>query len=155
MNKTNVETMIKRSSLVVMIIAAIETVLSVIIAVMEYRTISEFKELSGDSIKFILSNSVNTLFNAATFIIEMIIFYRIFRSGRPFTNGNIIAVRAIAVLSFIGSIVCALIRYSAGISITSALFNSVFSVFGAVVFLFFAEIMRYGKLLQIESDETL
>ena len=29
------------------------------------------------------------------------------------------------------------------------------SIFIAVLFLFFAEIMRYGNLLQTESDETL
>ena len=85
----------------------------------------------------------------------MVVFYRIFRSGRPFTNGNITAVRVIAALSLIGSIITALIRHSTGMSFISALFSSIFSVFGAVVFLFFAEIMRYGKLLQIESDETL
>lgn len=152
MNKTKVEAMIKRSSLIVMIIAAIETVLSVLMAVMEYKT---SKKMSPETFKMMLPNTVNMLFNASTFIIEMVIFYRIFRSGRPFTNGNITAVRVIAALSLIGSIITALIRHSTGMSFISALFSSIFSVFGAVVFLFFAEIMRYGKLLQIESDETL
>ena len=152
MNKTKVEAMIKRSSLIVMIIAAIETVLSVLMAVMEYKT---SKKMSPETFKMMLPNTVNMLFNASTFIIEMVIFYRIFRSGRPFTNGNITAVRVIAALSLIGSIVISLIRHSTGMSFISALFSSIFSVFGAVVFLFFAEIMRYGKLLQIESDETL
>ncbi|WP_295073823.1 DUF2975 domain-containing protein [Ruminococcus sp.] len=152
MNKTKVEAMIKRSSLIVMIIAAIETVLSVLMAVMEYKT---SKKMSPETFKMMLPNTVNMLFNASTFIIEMVIFYRIFRSGRPFTNDNITAVRVIAALSLIGSIITALIRHSTGMSFISALFSSIFSVFGAVVFLFFAEIMRYGKLLQIESDETL
>lgn len=152
MNKTKVEAMIKRSSLIVMIIAAIETVLSVLMAVMEYKT---SKKMSPETFKMMLPNTVNMLFNASTFIIEMVVFYRIFRSGRPFTNGNITAVRVIAALSLIGSIITALIRHSTGMSFISALFSSIFSVFGAVVFLFFAEIMRYGKLLQIESDETL
>ena len=152
MNKTKVEAMIKRSSLIVMIIAAIETVLSVLMAVMEYKT---SKKMSPETFKMMLPNTVNMLFNASTFIIEMVIFYRIFRSGRPFTNGNITAVRVIAALSLIGSIITALIRHSTGMSFISVLFSSIFSVFGAVVFLFFAEIMRYGKLLQIESDETL
>ena len=152
MNRTNVEAMIKRSSLIVMIIAAVEAVLSVIFAVMEYKNTTEMPD---DFVKFLLSYSVDMLFNAATYIIEMIIFYRIFRSGRPFTNGNIMAVRAIAGLSFIGGVVSALMRHSAGIPLTMAFFNSAFSIFGAVVFLFFAEIMRYGRLLQTESDETL
>ncbi|WP_028516744.1 DUF2975 domain-containing protein [Ruminococcus flavefaciens] len=152
MNKTKVEAMIKRSSLIVMIIAAIETVLSLLMAVMEYKN---SKKMSPEVFKMMLPNSVNMLFNASTFIIEMVVFYRIFRSGRPFTNGNITAVRVIAALSLIGSIVIALIRHSAGMPFISALSTSIFSVFGAVVFLFFAEIMRYGKLLQIESDETL
>ena len=121
-------------------------------AVMEYKT---SKKMSPETFKMMLPNTVNMLFNASTFIIEMVIFYRIFRSGRPFTNGNITAVRVIAALSLIGSIITALIRHSTGMSFISALFSSIFSVFGAVVFLFFAEIMRYGKLLQIESDETL
>ena len=152
MNKTKVEAMIKRSSFIVMIIAAVEAVLSVLMAVMEYKNC---KKMSPEVFKMMLPNSVNMLFNASTFIIEMVVFYRIFRSGRPFTSGNITAVRVIAALSLIGSIVIALIRHSAGMPIISALFTSIFSVFGAVVFLFFAEIMRYGKLLQIESDETL
>ncbi|WP_295066675.1 hypothetical protein [Ruminococcus sp.] len=152
MNKTKTEAMIKRSSLIVMIIAALETALSVTLAVMAYQT---SKELHPAFNKIMLGECSNYAFNGATFFIEMIIFYRIFRSGRPFTNDNITAVRVIAALSLIGSIITALIRHSTGMSFISALFSSIFSVFGAVVFLFFAEIMRYGKLLQIESDETL
>ena len=152
MYKRNVEAMIKKSSLIVMIIAALEAVFSVLMAISQYQNA---KELSTDFFKIMLSYSVEMLFNGATYIIEMIIFYRILRSGRPFTNGNIMAVRAIAALSFTGGVVSALIRYSADIPLIMSFISSAFSIFGAVVFLFFAEIMRYGRLLQNESDETL
>ena len=56
MNKTKVEAMIKRSSLIVMIIAAIETVLSVLMAVMEYKT---SKKMSPETFKMMLPNTVN------------------------------------------------------------------------------------------------
>lgn len=143
--------MIKRSSLIVMIIAALETVLSVILAVMAYKT---SKELHHSFNRIMLSECLNYAFNAATFFIEMIIFYRIFRSGRPFTNGNIMAVRVIAVLSVIGAAIKAVVSYGDD-SLLAVFFTITFPVLGAVIFLFFAEIMRYGKLLQIESDETL
>lgn len=151
MNKTKVEAMIKRSSLIVMIVAALETVLSVILAVMAYKTSKDLYTFN----KIMLVECSNYVFNGATFFIEMIIFYRIFRSGRPFTNGNIMAVRVIAVLSVIGAVIKAAVSYSDVPSLLSVFFYLSFPVLGAVVFLFFAEIMRYGKLLQIESDETL
>lgn len=143
--------MIKRSSLIVMIVAALETVLSVILAVMAYKTSKDLYTFN----KIMLVECSNYVFNGATFFIEMIIFYRIFRSGRPFTNGNIMAVRVIAVLSVIGAVIKAAVSYSDVPSLLSVFFYLSFPVLGAVVFLFFAEIMRYGKLLQIESDETL
>ncbi len=152
MNKTKTEAMIKRSSLIVMIIAALETALSVTLAVMAYQT---SKELHPAFNKIMLGECSNYAFNGATFFIEMIIFYRIFRSGRPFTNGNIMAVRVIAVLAVIGAAINAALSYSDVPSLLSVFLKLSFPVLGAVVFLFFAEIMRYGKLLQIESDETL
>lgn len=152
MNKTKAEAMIKRSSLIVMIIAALEAALSVTLAVMAYQT---SKELPHTFNKIMLGECSNYAFNGATFFIEMIIFYRIFRSSRPFTNGNIMAVRVIAVLAVIGAAINAALSYSGVPSLLSVFFKLSFPVLGAVVFLFFAEIMRYGKLLQIESDETL
>ena len=152
MNKTKAEAMIKRSSLIVMIIAALETALSVTLAVMAYQT---SKEMHPAFNKIMLGECSNYAFNGATFFIEMIIFYRIFRSGRPFTNGNIMAVRVIAVLAVIGAAIKAALSYSDVPSLLSVFLKLSFPVLGAVVFFFFAEIMRYGKLLQIESDETL
>ena len=155
MNKTKVETMIKRSSLIVMIVAAAEAAIALFLVIMEYIKLKSANRMPDSFYNLLMPEVVEMLFNGIVYLVEVIIFFRIFRSGRPFTNGNIIAVRVIAALSLVGSIIGVLIRYHAGITITSALFGSVFSVFGAVVFLFFAEIMRYGKLLQIESDETL
>ena len=155
MNKTKVEAMIKRSSLIVMIIAAVEAAIALLLVIMEYIELKSGKRMPDTFYNNIMPEVVEMLFNGIVYLVEMIIFFRIFRSGRPFTNGNIIAVRVIAALSFIGSIIRVLLVYRSGLPITSALFGSVFSVFGAVIFLFFAEIMRYGKLLQIESDETL
>lgn len=152
MNKTKVEAMIKRSSLIVMIIAALETALSGTLAVMAYQT---SKELHPAFNKIMLGECSNYAFNGATFFIEMIIFYRIFQSGRPFTNGNIMAVRVIAVLAVIGAAIKAALSYSDVPSLLSVFLKLSFPVLGAVVFLFFAEIMRYGNLLQTESDETL
>ena len=155
MNKTKVEAMIKRSSLIVMIIAAVETVFALFLVIMECRHLKSIERLPDAFLNLLLPEVVEMFFNGIVYLVWTIIFYRIFRSGRPFTNGNIIAVRVVAALTFIKGFVWVFIRYGAGDSILTSIVGPFFSTFGAVLFLLFAEIMRYGKLLQIESDETL
>jgi len=103
---------------------------------------------------YISAVGIGYFINAAALAVAALIFFRIFRSGRPFTRGNVWAVRGIAGVFLVKAMLPTFFQLSElGILKTGVMGTG--SIFIAVLFLFFAEIMRYGNLLQIESDETL
>lgn len=156
MLKSNVEAIIRKSSFAVMVISGLLAVFSILAAVWGYpRNKGDY---SKDIMNMYLENKISSYLSAAVLIVAAFIFFRIFRSGRPFTNGNIWAVRSIAGLFIIRGLVPLAVETLSGNlqpSLPRLLFNGIGVFFMAVLMLFFAEIMRYGKLLQIESDETL
>ena len=95
-------------------------------------------------------------FNFATMLCASALFYRIRKSGKPFSRGNIIIVRTMGGLTILSGFVPALL-YAAVLKDPKMLVG-VFDA-GAIVsgllILFIAQIMHYGSMLQQESDETL
>lgn len=94
-------------------------------------------------------NSVILLGTAAVFL-------RISKNGRPFTRGNILLVRGIGVLFLVNAVLPMLINalVDANPNMLLSLLDPTGIVEG-VLFLFVAQILHYGALLQQESDETL
>ncbi|WP_295081471.1 hypothetical protein [Ruminococcus sp.] len=149
MNKTNVEAIIKRSSFVIMVLSLLAAAFCLV------SGIEMEKIQSGNLSNYILGLRLSCFIYVAVFAAAAVIFFRIFRSGRPFTRGNVWAVRGIAGL-FVVKIIIQVILEGQELGLLKAfLFRGSQSVFFAALFLVIAEIIRYGKLLQTESDETL
>ncbi len=151
MVKSNVESVIKKSSFILMVFSLLFAVFSVFCAVYEYGR-SDF--VNSVTREIIIQKQIYCYLIAAALVIAMIVFFRISKSGRPFTRGNIMAVRAIAGLFCIKAIV-PIIIHGAELGVIKASIQGMTSAFIAILFIVFAEIMRYGNLLQKESDETL
>ncbi|MCR5599959.1 MAG: DUF2975 domain-containing protein [Ruminococcus sp.] len=157
MMKSNVETIIRRSSLVVMMISGIISVFIILSVIFNYpRDIEIFPKVTRNLIR---EEAIARCLCAAVLFVAAFIFFRIFRSGRPFTDGNIWAVRSIAGLFVIKGLVPLAVKslYSEGfmLGVPRLIVAGIGDFFIAGLLLLFAEIMRYGKLLQNESDETL
>ena len=152
MIKSTVEEKIKSSGLAIMVISALGALLSAAVGAADLMGLGKLED--DFSKKMMIKTAVSNFIGAVILAVAAVIFYRIFISGRPFTHGNIMAVRVIAVLFLLNSAVPSLVVGAAlGFAKTSIIGAG--ALFNAVLFFFFAEIMRYGNLLQTESDETL
>lgn len=139
---------IRRSSLVI-------TILSLLGAVMYVVAGIGVEKMSATLLKnYISAVGIGYFIYAAVLVAAALIFFRIFRSGRPFTRGNIWAVRGVAGLFIVKCLIQAVLE-GKDLGIFKAVIAGGDSIFFAVLFLVVAEILRYGKLLQTESDETL
>ncbi|WP_455529474.1 DUF2975 domain-containing protein [Ruminococcus sp.] len=141
---------IKRSSLVILILSVLGAVLSVIVGI-SFLTLPMKEKLTKD---IYIGQMLSYCIQGAILVLAAIVFFRIFRSNRPFTRGNIWAIRGIAGLFLLKALILIFTK-SAALGTLKAGLNGLGSAFICVLFLFFAEIMRYGRLLQTESDETL
>ena len=89
-------------------------------------------------------------------ILAALMFFRIFKDGIPFTAKNFRTVRIIGILFLVNAVIP---------SVSAAGLLGTFSGIGGIVnpsalvegllFLFIAHMVRYGAMLQQESDETL
>lgn len=140
---------IKKSSLVIMILSLVAAALYV------WTGIGMGQVRSGTLRNYLLGIRLGCFINVAVFAATALIFFRIFRSGRPFTRGNVWAVRGIAGL-FVVKILIQVILEEKELGLLKAIVaRGRDSIFFAALFLVIAEILRYGRLLQTESDETL
>lgn len=142
---------IKKSSLVIMILSLLGAVICVMAGISGLKTL-HLPVYGVEAAAFEVF--IKRLIYAAVLVVAAFIFFMIFRNGRPFTRGNVWAVRGIAGL-FLAAAVIPLFIEKQGIDIFRAALEGIGPVFISVLCLFFAEIMRYGRLLQNESDETL
>lgn len=139
---------IKRSSLVIMILSLVGVVLYLIAGI-------SVGKMSATLLRnYISAVEIGYFIYAAILVVAALIFFRIFRSGRPFTRGNIWAVRGIAGLFVIKCLIQAVLE-GKDLGVLKSVIAGSDSLFFAVLFLVIAEILRYGRLLQTESDETL
>ncbi len=153
MIKSTVEEKIKESSIAIMVISVIASLFSGAAGI--YGLLNEVGAAADAfSKKMMLKSYISDITVSVILIIAAAVFFRIFRSGRPFTKGNIKLVRLIALMFLINAVLPSVIMGTAlGFAKTSIIGAG--SLFNAMLFFFFAEIMRYGNLLQTESDETL
>ena len=140
---------IKRSSLVITILALLGAAFCVI------GGIGTGKIIATDMRNYMYAMIFGYFIYGAVLVVAALIFFRIFRSGRPFTRGNEWAVRGIAGLFTVDFIVQALFKIKDIGFMKGVLLSGKDSVFFVALFMVIAEILRYGRLLQTESDETL
>lgn len=79
-------------------------------------------------------------------------FLRISKEGMPFSAGNIRIVRIIGILFLVNAVIPSVVT---GAVITPFSIPNYTALIEGLLFLFIAHIIRYGAMLQQESDETL
>jgi len=142
---------IKKSSLVIMILSLLGAAICVKGGISGLKTL----HLPVYGIETaVLVVFIRRLIYAAVLVVDAFIFFMISRNARPFTRGNVWAVRGIAGL-FLAAAVLPIIINVKSVDGFFAVLEGIGPAFIAVLCLFFAEIMRYGRLLQNESDEML
>jgi|GEM_PF-2233500 len=99
------------------------------------------------------------LLNALSLLLAGLMFVRIAKDSRPFTEKNVRTVRNIGILFLLSAMIPAL---AGNIATGFAVFGKMAQQFirpneiiEGLLLLFLAYIMHYGSLLQQESDETL
>ena len=107
--------------------------------------------------KYMVYRSIlNNLFGAVIMAVAALLFARIAKDGMPFTQKNFRSVRTIGILFLVNAVIPSV--SAAGIIGTfkgvGGLVNPS-ALMEGMLFLFIAHIIRYGAMLQQESDETL
>lgn len=97
--------------------------------------------------------------NAVCLLLAALMFLRIARDSRPFTQKNVRTVRNIGILFVLGSFCPALIgNLVTGFALFGKMRQNDFrpnTLIAGVILLLVAYVMHYGTALQQESDETL
>ena len=154
LSKTEAITKIKKGSIIITVLCIIAAAFNLLVVGIELHELLTKGEAShsGYLARVMIGYGINCVILLST----AAVFFRIFKSGRPFTRGNILLVRGIGVLFLVNAVLPTLIN--AVIDGNPNMLASLLDPTGAVegiLFLFVAQILHYGSLLQQESDETL
>ena len=104
----------------------------------------------------IIRQCITYVLSAVIMAIAAVLFFRIAKEGIPFTVQNVRAVRFIGILFLLNALIPSVAAAGMSEHYTSFLDLSNPSAFiEGLLFLFIAHIIRYGAMLQQESDETL
>ena len=140
---------IKRSSLVIAILSLLGAAFCVVAGISVGKLIISTMDSYMSAVK------IGYFICSVVFVVSALIFFRISRSGRPFSRGNEWAVRGIAGLFAVDFLIQALLKIKDIGFLKGVALSGTDTVFFVALFLVIAEILRYGRLLQNESDETL
>ena len=155
-NKNSAIHKIRKGSLVIAILCVLAAAFNALVAVSPQIGLANY---GSDALsKFgMLKTVAGAWFNAAILLCASAVFFRISKSGMPFEGKNIFIVRVIGILCILNAFVPTVMAQ--GISgadlhlLLGVLWSS--AAIEGILFLFIAQIMHYGALLQQESDETL
>lgn len=147
---------IRKSSLIVGILCIVSVLVNTVLAI--FNGFSSPNSLDPHSKIIMLSNTAGYSIRALIMLLAAVLFFSMFRSGRPFTPKKIRMVLLIAVMLFLRSVLSS-VFYSALLEIGLVKSAARFVIQGgwmeSILFLFAALIMYYASMLQQESDETL
>ena len=147
---------IRKSSLIVGILCIVSGGINIFAAIANAFTIPDAR--SSISQKFMISDSIGCGIRALIMLLAAVLFFSMFRSGRPFTPKKIRMVLLIAAVLFVRSVFSSFMYISTldmEIDKAAAIFALRGGWMESVLFLFAALIMYYASFLQQESDETL
>ena len=147
---------IRKSSLIVGILCIVSGGINIFAAIANAFTIPDAR--SSISQKYMISDSIGCGIRALIMLLAAVLFFSMFRSGRPFTPKKIRMVLLIAAVLFVRSVFSSFMYISTldmEIDKAAAIFALRGGWMESVLFLFAALIMYYASFLQQESDETL
>ena len=140
---------IKRSSLVIAILSLLGAAFCVVAGISVGKLIISTMDSYMSAVK------IGYFICSVVFVVSALIFFRVSRSGRPFSRGNEWAVRGIAGLFAVDFLIQALLKIKDIGFLKGVALSGTDTVFFVALFLVIAELLRYGRLLQNESDEPL
>ena len=148
---------IRKCSLIVGILCIASMLINIVLTINSIYT-SSLQSPDKNAHTTLLLNALNFGIRAVIMLIAAVLFFSMFRSGRPFTPKKIRVVLLIAVMLFLRAAVSSFISITAlHLEIYKAV--TMFVIQGGwmetILFLFAALIMYYASMLQQESDETL
>jgi ABC-type amino acid transport system permease subunit len=155
-NKNATIEKLKNGSRIIGALCGAVAVFNLVITVVSCATVFSQKGMAAPSQYGLFQNAFTFLISAVIMGIAAVLFFRIAKDGIPFTGRNVRMVRLIAVLLMMNAIVpttlaCLISGTMPGIGA----FISPNSLIEGLLFLFIARTIRYGAMLQQESDETL
>ena len=147
---------IRKSSLIVGILCIASGLINTVVVICNVFSSPDLHD--SVSKKVLLSNVLSFSIRAVIMLLAAVLFFSMFRSGRPFTPKKIRMVLLIAVILFLRAVTSGILQaLISGLEIYKA--GMLFVIQGgwmeSILFLFAALIMYYASMLQQESDETL
>ena len=153
---------IRKGSFIIAVICAVAALFDILIVFTRfgYNGLGEAVDVIDRFV--ILRNRLVLAVNVVKWGCGAGVFFGLYKSCKPFTHGTVTAVRFIGILSFISSVLPTIIAcLSTGytdmkVAIMQGLsLSGLGTIVNGVLFIFIAQIIHYGTLLQQESDETL
>ncbi|SEQ70085.1 Protein of unknown function [Lachnospiraceae bacterium NE2001] len=165
MNKDIVISKMKKGSLIIGIIcitcALLESIISISYLSGAYTRLTD-EQYTSDSLAYMnqyafLKNGIAFCIVTIVMLISAIMFITISRNGAPFANKNAQIIRVIGILTILEGFIpstIAIIVLGYHQEFLPTLFSPVNILIG-LLFVFLAYVIKYGAILQQESDETI
>ena len=157
--KNTLQNRLKSGSMVITVVCALAMLFNLGVGIV---TLVEYNKYGHDALtRFaFIRNSLASIIGAVIMGLAALMFLRISRNGIPFTDKNVRTVRVIAVLIIVNSFFPVIVSAAASgtdmgnVMVLGSMLSPTALAEG-LLFLFTAYIIRYGTMLQQESDETL
>ena len=153
MNKDGMMDKLKKGSKwigIVCVLAVLFNLTACGILLFRYRRLSELPDAVAQY--SVIREYVTYGLSAVIMLLAALLFFRVAKSGIPFTAKNVRTVRIIGVLFLLNAVIPTIVI---GGVITPFSVTNYTSLLEGLLFLFIAHFIRYGAMLQQESDETL
>ena len=161
-HKKTIFEMLKRSSRIIAALCCIAVPVALIAALLSLQEISAMNQSRSNApdlpLYYITTfrKFISCVTLAAVMAISARIFFRIAKDGLPFTQRNARAVHIIALILLADAVIPAVAAGCiTGTFLGTGGIVSPYALITGLLFLFIAHIIRYGAMLQQESDETL
>ena len=152
MNKDVIMDKLKKGSLwigIVCVLAVLFNLTACVILFFRYRSPGVKDAVTQYSF---LREIVTYGLSAVIMLLAAMLFFRVAKDSMPFTDKNVRTVRIIGILFLLNAVIPTVVI---GGMITPFSVTNYSSLIEGLLFLFIAHIIRYGAMLQQESDETL
>ena len=158
LNKDQTISRIKTGSLVIAVICVLAAAVDIVLGI---STRNAGAELGAEAAFVYMRNRISFGISAFIMCCAAGVFFGVFKTGKPFSHGTVLAVRFIGILFFINGILPSAVssmivgRGAPQIMGLSVLGSVIEGAFKGALFIFITQIIHYGTQLQQESDETL
>ena len=152
MNKDVIMDKLKKGSLwigIVCVLAVLFNLTACVILFFRYRA----PDVTDTVTQYTFLREIVTYgLSAVIMLLAAMLFFRVAKDSMPFTAKNVRTVRIIGILFLLNAVIPTVVI---GGMITPFSVTNYSSLIEGLLFLFIAHIIRYGAMLQQESDETL